>query len=87
MQEWAQGKPVGTTVDHDGNVWVPDTHYHRVIVFNPQGDELKRFALTTSSGRYPSDQLTVLTHRRKAYRIGRINIPRWGVRRLTQRAN
>ncbi len=43
MQEWAQGKPVGLTVDHDGNLWVPDTHYHRVIVFTPQGQEIKRF--------------------------------------------
>ncbi len=43
MQEWAQGKPVGLTIDRDGNLWVPDTHYQRVIVFTPEGREIKRF--------------------------------------------
>jgi DNA-binding beta-propeller fold protein YncE len=42
MAEWAQGKPVGLTVGPDGNLWVPDTHYHRIIVFTPQGQELYR---------------------------------------------
>jgi DNA-binding beta-propeller fold protein YncE len=43
MPEWGQGKPVGLTVDTDGNLWVPDTHYHRVIVFTPDGREIRRF--------------------------------------------
>lgn len=43
MDEWMNGKPVGLTVGPDGNLWVADTHYHRVIVFSPQGQELKRF--------------------------------------------
>ncbi len=43
MPEWAQGKPVGLSVGPDGNLWVPDTHYHRVIVYTPEGIELKRF--------------------------------------------
>jgi len=43
MAEWSQGKPVGLTVDREGNLWVPDTHYHRVIVFSSEGRELKRF--------------------------------------------
>jgi DNA-binding beta-propeller fold protein YncE len=43
MTEWQQGKPVGLTVGPDGNLWVPDTHYHRVIVFTPRGQELFRF--------------------------------------------
>lgn len=43
MPEWAQGKPVGLSVGPDGNLWVPDTHYHRVIVYSPEGVELKRF--------------------------------------------
>ena len=39
----AQGKPVGVSVGPDGNVWVPDTHYHRVIVYTPDGVEVRRF--------------------------------------------
>jgi len=49
MAEWSQGKPVGLTVNRDGNLWVPDTHYHRVIVFTPDGKEIKRFG-TQGSG-------------------------------------
>ncbi|MBC7783652.1 MAG: hypothetical protein H7144_07410 [Burkholderiales bacterium] len=49
MTEWAQGKPVGLTVDGDGNLWTADTHYHRVIVFTPDGREIKRFG-THGSG-------------------------------------
>ncbi len=37
------GKPVGVSVGPDGNVWVPDTHYHRVIVYTPGGAEVRRF--------------------------------------------
>ena len=37
------GKPVGVSVGPDGNVWVPDTHYHRVIVYTPAGKEVLRF--------------------------------------------
>src|SRR5215468_6316945 len=28
MPQWQLGKPVGLTVAPDGNLWVPDTHYH-----------------------------------------------------------
>jgi len=38
-----QGKPVGLSVGPDGNVYVPDTHYHRVIVYTPDGKEIRRF--------------------------------------------
>ena len=27
----------------DGNVYVPDTHYHRVVVYSPDGKELRRW--------------------------------------------
>ena len=37
------GKPVGLTIGPDGNVWVPDTHYCRVIVYTPTGEEVMRF--------------------------------------------
>ena len=37
MPEWKMGKPVGVGVGPDGNLWVPDTHYHRIIVYSPAG--------------------------------------------------
>lgn len=37
------GKPVGVTVGDDGNLYVADTHYHRVLVFGPDGREIRRF--------------------------------------------
>jgi len=43
MPEWEWGKPVGASVGPDGNLWVPDTHYHRVIVYSPTGGEIRRF--------------------------------------------
>jgi ABC-type Fe3+ transport system permease subunit/sugar lactone lactonase YvrE len=50
MPEFAQGKPVGLTVGPDGNLWVPDTHYSRVMVFTPDGKLLKQF------GKYGRDK-------------------------------
>jgi DNA-binding beta-propeller fold protein YncE len=41
MPKWDQGKPVGISVGPDGDVYVPDTHYHRVMVYSPTG-EFKR---------------------------------------------
>jgi len=58
MPAMAQGRPVGLTVGPDGNLWVPDTHYSRIMVFTPKGEKLKEFG---SYGRekgqfvYPSD--------------------------------
>jgi DNA-binding beta-propeller fold protein YncE len=49
MPEWAQGKPVGISIGPDGHVWVPDTHYHRVMVYTTGGQLLKRFG-TRGSG-------------------------------------
>lgn len=43
MPERQQGKPVGISVGPDGNVYVPDTHYYRVIVYTPDGKEIRRF--------------------------------------------
>jgi DNA-binding beta-propeller fold protein YncE len=39
--DWTIGKPVGLTVAPDGDLYVPDTHYHRVLVYSPDG-RLKR---------------------------------------------
>lgn len=43
MPEYANGKPTGIYVDHRDRIWVPDTHYSRVIVFDRDGGELFRF--------------------------------------------
>lgn len=43
MPEKAAGKPVGLTIADDGRVFIADTHYHRVIVFDRDGTELARF--------------------------------------------
>jgi DNA-binding beta-propeller fold protein YncE len=37
------GKPTGLYVDDQNRVWVPDTHYHRVIVYDRDGNEQFRF--------------------------------------------
>jgi ABC-type Fe3+ transport system permease subunit/DNA-binding beta-propeller fold protein YncE len=58
MPESAQGKPVGLTVGPDGNLYVADTHYHRVIVYTASGKEVRRFGANgTAPGRfiYPTD--------------------------------
>jgi DNA-binding beta-propeller fold protein YncE len=43
MPKFERGKPVGLTVGPDGNLWVPDTHYNRVIVFDPSGKVVREF--------------------------------------------
>ncbi len=43
MPETRQGKPVGLTVHRDGRVFVADTHYHRVLVFDRSGTLLDSF--------------------------------------------
>jgi DNA-binding beta-propeller fold protein YncE len=58
MPENQAGKPVGLTVGPDGNLWVPDTHYSRIMVFSPQGQLLRQFGkFGREPGQfvYPSD--------------------------------
>jgi DNA-binding beta-propeller fold protein YncE len=43
MPETAHGKPVGVKVHPDGRVFVADTHYHRVLVFDADGRQLASF--------------------------------------------
>ncbi len=43
MPEKAQGKPVGLTVHPDGRIFVADTHYHRVMIFDRDGKPLGSF--------------------------------------------
>jgi ABC-type Fe3+ transport system permease subunit/sugar lactone lactonase YvrE len=37
------GKPTGISVDPNGNLYVADTHYHRVVVFSSTGELIKQF--------------------------------------------
>lgn len=37
------GKPTGISVDSNGRVFVPDTHYHQIIKYDSEGYELMRF--------------------------------------------
>lgn len=43
MPEWEAGKPVGLYVHSDDRVFVADTHYHRVVVYDRDGNEVGRF--------------------------------------------
>ncbi|HSW44298.1 MAG TPA: hypothetical protein VLM89_01875 [Phycisphaerae bacterium] len=43
MPEYQAGKPTGITVDERGRVLVADTHYHRVMIYDRDGNELARF--------------------------------------------
>lgn len=43
MPEWQAGKPTGLMVDTQNHVWVADTHYARVIIYDRDGHELERF--------------------------------------------
>jgi len=58
MPEWERGKPVGVSFGPDGNVWVPDTHYHRVVVYTKEGALVREFG-TRGSGdgefEFPTD--------------------------------
>jgi ABC-type Fe3+ transport system permease subunit/sugar lactone lactonase YvrE len=52
------GKPTGITVGPDGNLYVADTHYHRVMVFSPDGKTLGewgRMGQEPGSFIYPTD--------------------------------
>ncbi len=52
MPEWRTGKPVGVSVGPDGNVYVPDTHYNRVVVYSPDGKLLRMWG---QAGRGPGE--------------------------------
>src|SRR5262249_15230268 len=54
MPEWENGKPTGMSCDTAGNLWVADTHYSRVIVYDRDGHEKFRFG---SNGRGPGQFL------------------------------
>jgi len=52
------GKPTGLSIAPNGNVYVADTHYHRIAVFSPDGqliDEFGKFGQADSCFIYPTD--------------------------------
>lgn len=58
MPKWEQGKPVGITVGPDGDLYVPDTHYHRLMVYKPDGSSFRQIGSKgTGPGQfiYPTD--------------------------------
>ena len=57
----ANGKPTGVHVDADGLVWVPDTHEFRVLTYDRNGEELRRFGTfgeAPGEFLYPTDVAT-----------------------------
>jgi DNA-binding beta-propeller fold protein YncE/ABC-type Fe3+ transport system permease subunit len=58
MPEWKTGKPVGVSIGPDGNVYIPDTHYQRIMVYSPKGELLRKWGSEgTGPGQfiYPTD--------------------------------
>ncbi|MDY7011551.1 MAG: 6-bladed beta-propeller [Planctomycetota bacterium] len=52
------GKPTGISIGPDGNLYVADTHYHRIVVFSPAGKMLRKFGRFGQTGGcfiYPTD--------------------------------
>lgn len=45
MPDWSAGKPTGATVGPDGNLYVADTHYYRIVAFDREGREVGRFGV------------------------------------------
>jgi ABC-type Fe3+ transport system permease subunit/DNA-binding beta-propeller fold protein YncE len=52
------GKPTGLSFAPNGNLYVADTHYHRVVIFSPEGKIVGRFGQFGQDGGcfiYPTD--------------------------------
>ncbi len=48
--EHTNGCPTGVSIDHNGNVLVPDTHYYRVLIYSPAGELLETIGGTQGHG-------------------------------------
>jgi DNA-binding beta-propeller fold protein YncE/ABC-type Fe3+ transport system permease subunit len=58
MPQVDMGKPTGASVGPDGNLWVADTHEHRVAIFSPEGELLRAFGsygMNEGEFIYPTD--------------------------------
>jgi len=58
MPDTEQGKPVGLKVHPDGRIFVADTHYHRVMIFDRDGRTLGSFGSEGFGGgqfQFPTD--------------------------------
>ncbi len=58
MPDFRVGKPVGLHFGPDNRVYVADTHYHRIMVYTPEGKLIKQFgSYGTGPGQfiYPTD--------------------------------
>ncbi len=53
--EIAQGKPSGLSFDLEGNLLVADTHYHRVLMYTPEGKLLADRTLGGQAGHGPGE--------------------------------
>ncbi len=51
--EVKNGKPVGLSISHDGLVVVSDTHYHRVLFYEPDGTLIPDKTIGGENGRGP----------------------------------
>jgi ABC-type Fe3+ transport system permease subunit/sugar lactone lactonase YvrE len=43
MPDIEAGKPTGMGIAPNGNLYVADTHYHRIMIFSPSGERLSQF--------------------------------------------
>jgi sugar lactone lactonase YvrE len=48
--EHTNGRPTGLSIDRDGNVAVPDTHYYQVLFYSPEGKLLRKLGGQRGSG-------------------------------------
>ncbi len=58
MPDIQAGKPTGLSVHPNGNLYVADTHYYRVLVFSPKGeliDQFGQFGQDNGCFIYPTD--------------------------------
>lgn len=51
--EFAQGKPCGLSMSHDGLVMVADTHYFRILFYTPEGQLVPERTIGGENGRGP----------------------------------
>jgi sugar lactone lactonase YvrE len=43
MPQWSAGKPTGVSIAPNGDVYIADTHYYRVAIYDPDGNWIDSF--------------------------------------------